>query len=76
MRKIIFVCLCSLLLTGCSGRKDLADYEKHYAIIDGVGEVPVDDVYNYSSGVVQIWSTDGTLYITHYSNVILVGRDE
>lgn len=69
---IIFVCA---LLTGCNAQIIDTNYTFNKAIIEGVGEVDVRTWCDYEdSDAVQITATDGTVYLTHYSNVILIKK--
>jgi hypothetical protein len=72
----------SLALTGCSStigyNKQLADLNYKYtrAVIrfaDGDMEITVQSWCDYDdSDMIQVISTDGTVYYTHGSNVILI----
>ncbi len=75
MKKVfITIILSSLFLVGC-GNKQIIDLEYKFdtAIIEGIGTVEVSKWNNYdSSDMVQIIDTNGTVYLTHSSNVILI----
>lgn len=72
----------SLALTGCSGNigynKQVADlnYKFTRAIIhfaDGDMEIEIRSWCDYDdSDMVQVTATDGTIYYTHGSNIILI----
>lgn len=66
----------AILTTGC-GNVDIIDtnYTYNAAIIEGVGEVNVKQWRDYdNSDSIQIISTDGKVYYTHLSNVILINK--
>ena len=79
MRKKM-ICLITLMgllaLNGCGFNKQIIDLEYNYnaAIIKDVGEVEVSKWNDYEDGMVQVISKDGTVYLTHLSNVILIKR--
>ena len=62
----------SCLMTGCNMQVVDLNYEFKYADIEGIGTVEVSTWKDYeNSDMVQITSTDGVVYLTHSSNVIL-----
>lgn len=81
-KKISITILCSLVFimiaatfTGCGYNKQLIDlnYKFDKAYIEGIGEVNIKSWNDYeNSDMVQVIANDGTVYLTHSSNVILV----
>ena len=64
----------SIILSGCSNKQTIdTNYSSKKAIIEGIGEVSIESWNDYlnSSDMVQIVTTDGTVYFTHSSNVII-----
>ena len=82
-KKISITILCSLVIimiaavfTGC-GNKQIIDlnYTFNKAYIEGIGEIEIKKWNDYvDSDMVQVISKDGTVYLTHSSNVILIGN--
>jgi uncharacterized lipoprotein NlpE involved in copper resistance len=83
MRKKILVSLLTvgsvvsiLILIGCGNRQIVdTSYTFKKAIIEGVGTVEVSSWCDYDeSDMVQVKAKDGTVYLTHSSNVILISK--
>ena len=79
MKKLIILAalLCTLLLTGCNNAIIDVNFKFDKAIIkisdEETIEVEVKRWQDYdNSDVVQVTATDGTVYLTHYNNIILV----
>lgn len=63
----------AVLITGC-GNFQIIDttWTFKYADIDGVGTIEVESWTDYEqSDMIQVKAKDGTVYLTHSSNVIL-----
>ena len=72
--KIAFIVLSTMLLSGCGFNKQIIDvnYSFNKAIIENVGEVDIKSWNDYeNSDMIQVTTTDGIVYLTHSSNVIL-----
>lgn len=62
-------------LTGCNRQIIDLNYSFTKAIIEGVGEIDIKSWTDYeNSDMIQITGTDGTVYLTHSSNVILKSK--
>lgn len=75
-KAVLIIFSIAVLTTGC-GNVDIIDtnYTYNAAIIEGVGEVKVKQWRDYdNSDSIQIISTDGKVYYTHLSNVILINK--
>lgn len=75
-KKIIIISLIlATALTGCGYNKQLIDlnYKFDKAYIEGIGEINIKSWNDYeNSDMVQVIANDGTVYLTHSSNVILM----
>jgi hypothetical protein len=60
--------------TGCGNRQIIdLNYTFNKAYIEGIGEIEIKKWNDYTdSDMVQVIANDGTVYLTHSSNVILV----
>ena len=66
-----------MTLTTSCGNRQIVDtsYTFKKAIIDGVGTVEVSSWCDYDeSDMIQVKAKDGTVYLTHSSNVILISK--
>ena len=81
MKKVIFTILGGLIagiilaLTSCGYNKQIFDVDYHFnkAIIENVGTVEIKSWNDYeNSDMIQVTTKDGTVYLTHSSNIILV----
>ncbi len=60
------------MLSGCNRTLVDTTWAYKYADIQGVGTVEIMSWIDYeNSDIVQIQSKDGTVYLTHYANVVL-----
>lgn len=78
MTLVIIVVMSAICIAGCGYNKQVFDlnYKFDKAIIEGIGEVSIKKWNDYeNSDTVQIVTTDGTVYYTHSSNVILIGKE-
>lgn len=65
----------SVMLSGCNKQIIDLDYSFNYAVIEGVGEVKVKSWNDYeNSDMIQVTDTDGSVYLTHSSNVALIKK--
>ncbi len=72
MKKLAIVILMSLILSGCNRTLVDTTWAYKYADIQGVGTVEISTWTDYeNSDMIQVKSTDGTVYLTHSVNVIL-----
>lgn len=63
------------LLTSCNKQIIDLNYDFHYAIIDGIGKIEITTWNDYAqSDMIQITDKNGTVYLTHSSNVILTNK--
>lgn len=72
---MIISLILAIALTGCGYNKQLIDlnYKFDKAYIEGIGEINIKSWNDYeNSDMVQVIANDGTVYLTHSSNVILV----
>lgn len=64
-----------LILSSCGFNKQIIDldYSFNKAIIENVGEIDIKSWKDYeNSDMIQVTATDGKVYLTHSSNVILI----
>ena len=76
-RAIPIILLVGALLTGCGYNKQIIDlnYSFTKAYIEGIGTIEIKNWNDYeNSDMVQVIGTDGTVYLTHSSNVILMSK--
>lgn len=79
MKKVLVALLISMaVLTGC-GNQTIIDTKWTFneAIVKLGEEYKVVQIRKWSdfeAGSVQIITTDGTVILTHYTNVVLIGR--
>ena len=72
MKKVILAILLGVALAGCNRTIVDTTWAYKYADIIGVGTVEVSSWTDYdNSDMIQIKSSDGTVYLTHSANVIL-----
>ena len=65
----------SVMLSGCNKQIIDLDYSFNYAVIEGIGEVKVKSWNDYeNSDMIQVTDTDGSVYLTHSSNVVLIKK--
>ena len=76
---ILVVVLCVVLFSGCGYNKQILDfnYKYNYAIISLMNgelvEGPISSWNDYdNSDMVQVTFTDGNIYYTHGSNVLMI----
>lgn len=63
------------LLTSCNKQIIDLNYDFRYAIIDGIGKIEITTWNDYAqSDMIQITDKNGTVYLTHSSNVILTNK--
>ena len=74
-RLLPVILLVGLLTTGCNKQIIDLDYTFNHAIIEGVGEIDIKSWKDYeNSDMIQVTATDGTVYLTHSSNVVLMSK--
>lgn len=76
-RAISIILLVGALLTGCGYNKQIIDlnYSFTKAYIEGIGTIEIKNWNDFeNSDMVQVIGTDGTVYLTHSSNVILMSK--
>lgn len=62
-------------LTSCNKQIIDLDYSFNQAMIEGVGTIPIKSWNDYdNSDMIQVIGTDGTVYLTHSSNIILMRK--
>lgn len=72
MKKIFLICVTCLSLVSCNRQIIDNTWAYKYADIQGVGTVEITSWIDYeNSDIVQVRSIDGTVYLTHYANVVL-----
>ena len=72
MKKVILAILLGITLAGCNRTIVDTTWAYRYADITGIGTVEVSSWTDYdNSDMIQIKSSDGTVYLTHSANVIL-----
>ena len=72
---IITFLIISILFVQTNSNKQIVDFNYKFdkAIIEGIGEVNVSNWNDYeNSDMVQVIDTNGNVYLTHSSNVILI----
>lgn len=86
MKKIknpILICLTTILLilsigiiaTGCNRTLIDTNYTFKHAQIEGIGTIEISSWTDYDqSDMIQVTGKDGTVYLTHSSNVILLSK--
>lgn len=76
MKKVLVgILLSTILVTGCGYNKQILDLDYNFntAIIENIGEVKVSSWKDFdTSDMIQVTDTDGNVYLTHSSNVILM----
>lgn len=75
MKKFVFIFgACAILLTGCNYQAFDLNYEfNEVYIIDTGNTIKIKSWVDYSdSDMIQFTDTDGKVYFTHSSNVILM----
>jgi len=71
-KTLIVVLLSSMLLSGCNMQVVDLNYNFKYADIEGIGTIEISSWRDYeNSDMMQVTGKDGTVYLTHSSNVIL-----
>ena len=63
------------MLSSCGYNKQIIDlnYKFDKAYIEGIGEIEIKNWNDYeNSDMIQVIANDGTVYLTHSSNVILI----
>ena len=75
---IVIIGLVAILLTGCNRQIIDANYTFKYAEIKMAGYNELIEISSWrdydESDIIQITSTDGKVYLTHSSNVILTNK--
>ena len=75
---IILLCIVIIFILGsCGYNKQLIDlnYKFDKAYIEGIGEIEIKNWNDYeNSDMIQVIANDGSVYLTHSSNVILIGN--
>ena len=65
----------ALFVVGCNRQIIDLNYSFNKAVIEGVGEIEIKSWTDYeNSDMIQITGIDGTVYLTHSSNVILKSK--
>ena len=64
--------ICTIALTGCNRQILDTNWTFKYADIENVGTVEISSWRDYDeSDMVQVTAKDGTVYLTHSSNIVL-----
>ena len=73
MKKLLIISLLFvILLSGCNRTIVDTTWAYKYADINGVGTIKVDSWTDYeNSDMIQVKAKDGTVYLTHSTNVVL-----
>lgn len=71
-KAFVTILLASFLLTGCNRTIVDTTWTFKYADIEGVGTIEISAWKDFdASDMIQVKGTDGTVYLTHSSNVVL-----
>ena len=74
-RLLPVILLIGILTTGCNEQIVDLNYTFTKAQIEGVGTIEIKSWRDYdNSDMIQVTATDGTVYLTHSSNVILMSK--
>lgn len=74
-KTLIAIIFTATLLSGCNMQVVDINYSFKYAIIEGVGTIEISSWKDYeNSDMMQVTGKDGTVYLTHSSNVILQSK--
>lgn len=74
-KSILAIIFGAVLLTGCNRQLLDLNYDFRYAVIEGVGTIEISSWNDYeNSDMIQVTGKDGTVYLTHSSNVILKSK--
>ena len=74
-KSILAIIFGAVLLTGCNKQFLDLDYDFKYAVIEDVGTIEIKSWNDYkNSDMIQVTGKDGTVYLTHSSNVILKSK--
>lgn len=71
-KTILAIILAAGILSGCNQQIIDLNYSFKYATIEGIGKIEISSWRDYeNSDMMQVTGKDGTVYLTHSSNVIL-----
>lgn len=74
-KTLIAIIFAAALLSGCNQQIIDLNYSFKYATIDGIGKIEISSWRDYeNSDIMQVTGKDGTVYLTHSSNVILQSK--
>lgn len=74
-KTLIAIIFAATLLSGCNMQVVDLNYNFKYATIDGIGKIEISSWRDYeNSDMMQVTGKDGTVYLTHSSNVILQSK--
>lgn len=74
-KTLIAIIFAAGILSGCNQQIIDLNYSFKYATIDGIGKIEISSWRDYeNSDMMQVTSKDGTVYLTHSSNVILQSK--
>lgn len=74
-KTLIAIIFAAGILSGCNQQIIDLNYSFKYATIDGIGKIEISSWKDYeNSDMMQVTSKDGTVYLTHSSNVILQSK--
>ena len=72
---IFIVSIYLIAIEGCNRQIVDLNYSFNYADIEGVGKIQIKSWCDYgNSDMIQVTGVDGTVYLTHSSNVILISK--
>lgn len=70
---LFIVSISAIVMHGCNRQIVDLQYSFNYADIEGIGEIQIKSWRDYNqSDMIQVTGVDGTVYLTHSSNVILM----
>ena len=74
-KTLIAIIFAAGILSGCNQQIIDLNYSFKYATIDGIGKIEISSWRDYeNSDMMQVTGKDGTVYLTHSSNIILQSK--
>ena len=74
-KTLIAIIFAAGILSGCNQQIIDLNYSFKYATIEGIGKIEISSWKDYeNSDMMQVTSKDGTVYLTHSSNIILQSK--
>lgn len=72
---VFIISISAIVMHGCNRQIVDLQYSFNYADIEGIGEIQIKSWRDYNqSDMIQVTGVDGTVYLTHSSNVILMSK--